>query len=77
MGANEADNKEFVKKGSKFKLSDEDIEALKKCPQKSKTKKEDSEFEWDGSTKLPPHRKLSEEEIKLIKERHKKMGIEE
>lgn len=35
------------------------------------------EYEWDGPTKYPPRRKLTEEEKRIVEERHKKLGIED
>ena len=35
------------------------------------------EYLWDGPIKYPPRRKLTEEEKRIIEERHKKLGIED
>lgn len=62
---------------NKCKLSNEDIETLKKCSQKLSVKNEDNEFEWDGLTKYPPCRELTKEEKRIVEDRHKKLGIED
>lgn len=35
------------------------------------------EYEWDGPIKYPPRRELTEEEKRIIEERHKELGIED
>lgn len=62
---------------NKCKLSNEDIEALKKCSQNLGAKNEDTEYLCDGPIKYPPRRELTDEEKRIIKERHKKLGIED
>lgn len=73
----ETEHKRFIENIHKRRLSDEDIEVLKKCSQKSSVKNEDNEFEWDGPAKYPPCRELTKEEKRIVEDRHKKLGIED